>query len=93
MLVTAQQFFCLSHDVTLEEYDFGPLYGKRICPCIKVLPMGFNWNFYLVQILHEQAALEALSQQRSSVFLDDHPSTIFFQSMIVVLCRVATMFM
>jgi hypothetical protein len=40
--------------------------------------MGFNWSFYLVQVLHEQAALEALSQQRSSVFLDDHPSTIFF---------------
>ena len=38
--------------------------------------MGFNWSFYLVQVLHEQACLSALGLDRSTVFLDGHPSPI-----------------
>ena len=47
-----------------------------LSPCFKVLPMGFNWSFYLVQALHEQAAMDALGVSRDAVFLDGHPSPV-----------------
>ena len=79
-----EQFFCLQHDIDLSEaldvtgdnFDFSGFDGCRIAPCIKVLPMGFNWSFYLVQVLHEQAAISALGTSRKSVFLDGYPSPI-----------------
>lgn len=79
-----EQFFCLHEDVSWDEvcditegkFDGSSLQSSRICPCISVLPMGFNWSFYLVQVLHEQAALQALGQSRDSVFLDAHPSPV-----------------
>ena len=77
-------FFCLSHDVSINDvwditqgsFDCSALVSGKCSPCIKVLPMGFNWSFYLVQVLHEQACLSALGLDRSTVFLDGHPSPI-----------------
>lgn len=78
-----EQFFCLHEDLRWEEarsivgdvgahlLPGGP--GEFICPCIKVLPMGFNWSFYLTQVLHEQAAMGALDIKRDGVFLEAHP--------------------
>ena len=45
-----------------------------IVPCISVLPMGFNWSFYLVQAIHEFATLKALGKDRGSLFLDCAPA-------------------
>eukprot|EP00438_Fugacium_kawagutii_P012897 Skav204571 [mRNA] locus=scaffold2218:197091:209588:- [translate_table: standard] len=79
-----EQYFGLSFDVTAEEaleiskssWD-GDFSAAAIwTPCFKVLPMGFNWSFYLVQVLHEQAAMDALGIDRSGVFLDGHPSPV-----------------
>lgn len=79
-----EQFFCLEHDISPDEaldvtggdFDLANHGDLRISPCFKVLPMGFNWSFYLVQVLHEQAALSALGQDRDTVFLDGHPSPV-----------------
>ena len=74
------QFFCLLHDLSPEEgvEVFGGSIDEfremdRISPCITVLPMGFNWSFYLVQQLHEQACLDSLEVERSSLVLDGYP--------------------
>ena len=75
-----QDFFCLKSDVTLDEvafitggrkFDF--LGWPRICPCISVLPMGFNWSFYLIQALHEQISLRALGVSNDWLVRDSHP--------------------
>jgi hypothetical protein len=79
-----EQFFCLEHDISPDEaldvtggdFDLANHGDLRISPCFKVLPMGFNWSFYLVQVLHEQAALSALGRDRDTVFLDGHPSPV-----------------
>ncbi len=73
-------FFCLKSDVSPDEvaiitggnkYDF--LGWHRICPCISVLPMGFNWSFYLIQALHEQISLRALGISDEWLIRDSHP--------------------
>ena len=73
-------FFCLRSDLTAEEASLvsngtwsrlEP--GRRISPCITVLPMGFNWSFYLIQCLHEQATIRSLGVSRSSLVLDGQP--------------------
>ena len=73
-------FFCLASDISYEEalkisngsisLDFQ---YRRIVPCIKVLPMGFNWSFFLIQSLHECATLSSLSIARTSLILDGQP--------------------
>lgn len=75
-----ENFFCLKSDVTRAEMHHITkgrfsieFFGNTIIPCVKVLPMGFNWSFYLVQKLHEQLARNSLGIPRSSVFLDGHP--------------------
>lgn len=77
-----EQFFCLHQDISIEEardiagshFDFDRWGGGIAIPCIKVLPMGFNWSFFLVQVLHEQASLDSLGIDRAKVFLDGHPA-------------------
>jgi hypothetical protein len=73
-------FFCLQHDLTMAEAlqvtegAFHPCFSSgRICPCIKVLPMGFNWSFFLIQALHEQSVLKTLGIERKDLVLDGHP--------------------
>lgn len=77
-----EQYFCLREDVSLAEAESitGGLLDlsmysdyDSLSPCIKVLPMGFNWSFYLVQVLHEQATVQALSCNTSALFLDGAP--------------------
>ena len=73
-------FFCLVSDLTWDEallvtggkisQDFQ---HRRIVPCIKVLPMGFNWSFFLIQSMHESATLKALDISRHSLVLDGQP--------------------
>ena len=79
-------FFCLSRDVSIEEamriaggnaeyiQSFGRC-GGFLSPCISVLPMGFNWSFFLVQALHEQSACRSLGIDRDAVILDGRPQT------------------
>ena len=76
-----EQFFCLMSDLSVEEcceifggsaVDYNSL--DRISPCITVLPMGFNWSFYIVQQLHEQACLHSLEADRSALILDGYPA-------------------
>ena len=77
-----EQFFCLQSDVSADEalwisdggFNVEDWEGIRIAPCIKVLPMGFNWSFYLVQLLHEQASLDALGITEQQLFLDGSPA-------------------
>ncbi len=77
-----EQFFCLHQDISVEEardiagshFDFDTWSGGFAIPCIKVLPMGFNWSFYLVQVLHEQASVDSLGIDRTKDFLDGHPA-------------------
>ncbi len=73
-------YFCLSSDLSYSEAlsvtggDLDSVFkSKRIIPCIKVLPMGFNWSFYLIQVLHEQSVLKSLNIPRSSIVLEGHP--------------------
>ena len=73
-------FFCLSQDISFSEASWatdGVISSKfesgRICPCIKVLPMGFNWSFYIIQAIHEQAVLQSLNIPRHSLVLEGHP--------------------
>eukprot|EP00438_Fugacium_kawagutii_P026390 Skav226557 [mRNA] locus=scaffold1427:78867:80645:+ [translate_table: standard] len=74
-------FFCLKEDVTADEafYISGGTWkdldhSARISPCFTVLPMGFNWSFYLIQCLHEQATMRALGISRQQLVLDGQPS-------------------
>ena len=80
-----EQFFCLKSDISLSDalqvtggsYDLSVFTGMDfITPCITVLPMGFNWSFYLVQVLHEQAALSALGIPEDKLFLDGSPPPV-----------------
>lgn len=79
-----EQYFCLCGDITADEarrvangcWDGDFSVSSTWSPCFKVLPMGFNWSFYLVQALHEQAAMDALGVSRDAVFLDGHPSPV-----------------
>lgn len=95
-----EQYFGLSFDITAEEahlvsrggWDGDFSTSSTWTPCFKVLPMGFNWSFYLVQILHEQAAMEALGIDRSGVFLDGHPCPLY-PSAIHLQCLIAIMSM
>ena len=73
-------FFCLVSDLTWEEALFvtgGSIdqgfQHRRIVPCIKVLPMGFNWSFFLIQSMHESATLKSLNISRDSLVLDGQP--------------------
>ena len=79
------EFFCLSWDLSLEEaiavgdgelpealHGCNPEF--RVAPCLRVLPMGFSWSFYLVQQLHEQITLSSLRVGRDSLFLDARPA-------------------
>eukprot|EP00435_Cladocopium_sp_Y103_P055837 s653_g18.t1 len=77
-----EQYFCLKSDISLADAvevtggsaDLSSLEGLDwVSPCITVLPMGFNWSFYLVQVLHEQAALSALGIDESRLFLEGSP--------------------
>ena len=69
-------FFCLKTDLNIHEASFvtgGKLSFEgfeRIIPCIKVLPMGFNWSFYLIQALHEQTTIRSLGIGRDSLVID-----------------------
>eukprot|EP00438_Fugacium_kawagutii_P032905 Skav229623 [mRNA] locus=scaffold1753:167277:170273:- [translate_table: standard] len=77
-----EEFFGLHSDVSFEEARIisggaiseDALGWNRIVPCISVLPMGFNWSFYLVQALHEFAALKAIGGDKRSLFLDCAPA-------------------
>eukprot|EP00435_Cladocopium_sp_Y103_P062452 s598_g24.t1 len=78
-----KDFFCLAHDVTWEEAQVvsggeieACFQGARIAPCIKVLPMGFNWSFYLIQSMHETACLSSLGIPRSSLVLEGQPAPV-----------------
>ena len=72
------EFFCLKGDLDLYEAEqiTGGQYSfdgfSRIIPCIKVLPMGFNWSFFLIQTLHEQATMSALRVGRDSLVIEGH---------------------
>ena len=76
-----EEFFCLASDLTPDEaaevfggYAYEYSQRDRVSPCITVLPMGFNWSFYLVQKLHEGASLDALQIPRSQLVLDGYPA-------------------
>lgn len=79
-----ENYFCFSHDVSVNDiheitqghFDVSGLNPQKICPCLRVLPMGFNWSFFLVQALHEAACISSLDLNRSSIFLDGHPSPV-----------------
>lgn len=73
-------FFCLVSDLTWEEALFvtgGSIdqgfQHRRIVPCIKVLPMGFNWSFFLIQSMYESATLKSLNISRDNLVLDGQP--------------------
>ena len=79
------EFFCLLQDISVSELygvtggdcpeEFLRLGGQtRLSPCLKVLPMGFSWSFYLVQQLHEQIIPDSLQIQRSNFFLHARPA-------------------
>ncbi|CAE7218022.1 unnamed protein product, partial [Symbiodinium necroappetens] len=63
-----QDYFCLATDISFEEvamisggqFDTSQGVGRMWSPCISVLPMGFNWSFFLVQCLHEQSVCKTL---------------------------------
>ena len=74
-------FFCLASDISFQEYsrvtrgDVDQSFQQtRICPCIKVLPMGFSWSFYLIQALHEQSVVRSLEIGRESLILEGQPA-------------------
>ena len=74
-------FFCLRSDITPAEAIFISNGAWSIedntpfvSPCITVLPMGFSWSFYLIQVLHEQATMKALGIPRSSLILEGQPA-------------------
>lgn len=83
-----EEFFGLYSDVSFQEaveisggtIAEDAISWDRIVPCISVLPMGFNWSFYLVQAIHEAAALSALGKDRSSLFLDSAPAPLLSSS-------------
>ena len=75
-----EDFFCLAHNLSREEALMVSGEGNNVdlsvgayIPCIKVLPMGFSWSFYLIQVLHEQTTLRSLAIPRSRVILDGQP--------------------
>lgn len=83
-------FFCLSSDLSFSEAmmvtggDLDVSFQfKRIIPCIKVLPMGFNWSFYLIQVLHEQSVLKSLNIPRSSIVLEGHPPPPLYENEVI----------
>ena len=74
-------FFCLASDISFQEYfritkgDVDQTFQQaRICPCVKVLPMGFSWSFYLIQALHEQSVIRSLNIDRESLILEGQPA-------------------
>lgn len=78
-----EDYFCLMND--LQPMDAAAITGgevesfaqmRRICPCIKVLPMGFNWSFYLAQTLHESISLRSLGLLRDDMVIDGSPAPI-----------------
>ena len=78
-----QDFFCLRDDISFSELDWvtGGMGselcpGSRICPCISVLPMGFTWSFYIIQMLHEQISLHSLGLNEDMLIRDAHPPPI-----------------
>ena len=76
-------FFCLKSDLELD--DAVRITGgclsfdgfSRIIPCIKVLPMGFKWSFYLTQTLREQAIMNSLGAGRESLVIDGRRPWVF----------------
>lgn len=78
-----KDFFCLASDLTWEEavWVSGGAIGEefehcRISPCIKFLPIGFNWSFFLIQAMREQASLRSLGIERDSLILDGQPAPV-----------------
>ena len=77
-----QDYFCLATDISFEEvamisggqFDTSQGVGRMWSPCISVLPMGFNWSFFLVQCLHEQSVCKTLGIGRDSIVLDGRPA-------------------
>ena len=76
-----EAYFCLKFDLSRHEASWvsgqptSDFEGwSRISPCVKVLPMGFNWSFYLVQALHENISLNTLGISRNCLVLDGSPA-------------------
>eukprot|EP00438_Fugacium_kawagutii_P035192 Skav232767 [mRNA] locus=scaffold1229:242985:248589:- [translate_table: standard] len=85
-------FFCLKSDLSPSEAQFvsnGTWNVSddlpRISPCVTVLPMGFSWSFYLIQVLHEQATMRALHIPRTSLILDGQPPPVVDDSSCVAM--------
>ena len=79
-----ESFFCFKEDLLVRdakalfpempEWIHGLAEDSVISPCLSVLPMGFSWSFYIVQQLHEQITMQALSIDRRDLILDSHPA-------------------
>ncbi|CAE7252533.1 AMY1.1 [Symbiodinium necroappetens] len=79
-----ESFFCFKEDILVRdakalfpempEWIHGLAEDSVISPCLSVLPMGFSWSFYIVQQLHEQITMQALSIDRRDLILDSHPA-------------------
>eukprot|EP00971_Amphidinium_carterae_P339742 6477718-Amphidinium_carterae.1 len=46
---------------------------EYICPCFRVLPMGFSWSFWFVQELHTQVVERVAGIPREQVVRNFHP--------------------
>ena len=73
--LTAKEARALFHDLPTWVNDLGE--HSIISPCLGVLPMGFSRSFYIVQQLHEQITMQALSLERRDLVLDAHPARDF----------------
>ena len=87
-----EDYFCLMTD--LRPDDASMVSGlnvecfsqmRRICPCIKVLPMGFNWSFYLVQTLHESISLRSLGLRKEDMVIDGSPAPMLSNSGVTIM--------
>ncbi|CAE7354645.1 unnamed protein product [Symbiodinium sp. CCMP2592] len=82
-----ESFFCFKEDLTVKEaralFQDLPEWVNDldehsiVSPCLSVLPMGFSWSFYIVQQLHEQITMQALSLDHRDLVLDAHPARDF----------------
>jgi hypothetical protein len=76
-----EQFFCLHQNLSADEVyrvfrddvDLDRFSGVYV-PCVNVLPIVFSWSFYIIQQLHEQAAMRALNSDDSRLIKDGRPA-------------------
>eukprot|EP00438_Fugacium_kawagutii_P011539 Skav230147 [mRNA] locus=scaffold1301:267704:272380:+ [translate_table: standard] len=74
-----RNFFGLAWNISAEEVSLvsgGMVHWDRMdaVPVIKVLPMGFNWSFFLVQHIHTELSLHALGVDERFLFLEGKPA-------------------